>query len=258
MTGPPGAGARAADARDGGRGRLVSGLVVALGCLLFLGGAGWGAIAYKPYSVPSDSMAPTLRQGARLLAQRIDGDEVRRGDVVIFRDPLWGQNLSMAKRVVAVGGDTVACCDRRGRLTVDGRPVEEPYLHARGPASVTRFSATVPADRLFVMGDHRADSVDSRAHLGDGADGSIPRDAVRARVDAVVWPLSDLGTVGRPDGFADLPGGVSQPGPLRVILALTTVGAALVLGGALYGPVARAAARRRARGRPRREAVAGG
>lgn len=97
---------------DGGGklGSALSGLAVAVGCVLFLGGFAWGAVEYKPYTVPTDSMTPTVKVGDRVLAQRIDSSAVHRGDVVIFQDPDWG-DMPMVKRVVGVGGDKVACCD---------------------------------------------------------------------------------------------------------------------------------------------------
>ncbi|UGY93836.1 signal peptidase I [Streptomyces gobiensis] len=224
-----------------GHGRLgntLSSLAVALGCVLFLGGFIWGAVQYQPYTVPTDSMAPTVAAGDRVLAQRIDGDVVRRGDVVVFEDPLWG-DLPMVKRVVGVGGDKVACCDKRGLLTVNGEPVKEPYVDGEGPASATGFTATVARGKLFLLGDHRRDSLDSRDRLTDGEQGAVPREAVRARIDATAWPLDGVGMLGRPQAFAGLPGGVSEPGPLRPILLAIGVGAVLVLGGAAYGPIAR-------------------
>ncbi|MCW0121709.1 signal peptidase I, partial [Bacillus subtilis] len=87
----------------------------------------WAAVVYQPYTVPTDSMSPTVKPGDRVLAERIDGADVRRGDVVVFTDEVWGAT-PMVKRVVGVGGDKVACCDREGRLTVNGTPVDEPYL----------------------------------------------------------------------------------------------------------------------------------
>ncbi|GAA0428781.1 signal peptidase I [Streptomyces luteireticuli] len=234
-----------AQRRDGGRtGRVLSGAAVAVGCVLFLGGFLWGALAYRPYTVPTDSMTPTIAPGARVLAERIDGAEVHRGDVVVFQDEVWG-DVPMIKRVVGVGGDTVACCDRQGRMTVNGRPVEEPYLQNAGPASPTGFSATVPKDQLFLLGDHRADSVDSRSHLAKDQ-GAVPRGAVSARVEAVAWPTDSWGMLARPGSFAALPGGTSRPGPLKWLVVSVVAGAALVLGGAAYGPLARLLTRRRA------------
>ncbi|GAA2457915.1 signal peptidase I [Streptomyces macrosporus] len=221
----------------GARGRLgrtLSSLAVAVGCVLFLGGFGWAALLYQPYTVPSDSMAPTVDAGDRILAQRIGGDEVRRGDVVVFRDPVWG-DLPMIKRVVGVGGDTVRCCDKRGRLVLNGEALDEPYLGQQERASFTAFEAVVPEGRLFLLGDHRNDSIDSRMHLQDAANGSVERGAVVGRVDAVVWPLGEAGMTEPPESFADLPGGISRPGPLRPAALSIAAGAALILVGAAAG-----------------------
>ncbi|WP_137993103.1 signal peptidase I [Streptomyces vilmorinianum] len=237
---------------EGGRGRLgsvLSGLAVAVGCVLFLGGFVWGAVLYQPYTVPSDSMTPTLAVGSKVLAQRIDGSEVRRGDIVVFKDPLWG-DMPMVKRVVGVGGDTVACCDADGRLTVDGKAIQEPYTQPGVPASGQEFSATVPEGNLFLLGDERLGSLDSRVHLQEAGQGSVPRSAVTARVDAVAWPDSAL--LERPTSFEALPGGVSRPGPVQALFSAIVAGCVLILAGAAYGPVAgRLAARsgRRSGGR---------
>lgn len=232
----------------GGLGSALSGVAVAVGCVLFLGGFVWGVIAYQPYTVPTDSMTPTVRAGDRVLAQRISGDDVRRGDVVVFQDPDWG-DMPMVKRVVGVGGDTVACCDAHGQLTVGGNAIPEPYLGKSYSerASESTFSSKVPAGQLFLLGDERSDSLDSRVHLQDKSRGSVPRAEVKARVDAVVWPLGSL--IGRPNGFAALPGGVSSPGPLKLLVGAVVVGAVLILGGAAYGPIAR---RKPRAGRPGR------
>ncbi|MEU3709446.1 signal peptidase I [Streptomyces catenulae] len=217
-------------------GSTLSGLAVAVGCLLFLGGFVWAALLYRPYTVPTDSMSPTIEPGARVLAENVDGSRVRRGDVVVFRDTVWG-DVPMVKRVAGVGGDTVACCTK-GKLTVNGTPVDEPYLQNPKLASPTGFSAKVPAGRLFLLGDHRGDSLDSRSHTTDGDDGAVPREAVLGRVDALAWPMSGIGMLDRADGFAALPGGTSAPGPLRPLTAAVVAGAVLILGGAAYGPLA--------------------
>ncbi|WEB40186.1 signal peptidase I [Streptomyces yunnanensis] len=235
---------RTTDGHGRTTGSVLSGLAVAVGCVLFLGGFVWGALIYRPYTVPTDSMTPTIAAGARVLAEKVNGSEIRRGDVVVFKDASWG-DLPMVKRVVGVGGDTVACCSKKGLLTVNGTPVEEPYLQGDGPASPTLFQAIVPTGQLFLLGDHRNVSLDSRVHLTDGDHGSVPRSAVDARVDARAWPLGSVGMLQRPESFAALPGGTSQPGPLRPIVLAVVAGAVLILGGAAYGPIAR----RKGRGR---------
>ncbi|MFJ6014588.1 signal peptidase I [Streptomyces sp. NPDC092952] len=239
-----------------GRSRLggvLSGLAVAVGCVLFLGGFAWGAVVYEPYTVPTQSMTPTVNAGDRVLAERIDGGEVRRGDVVVFTDPAWG-DMPMVKRVVGIGGDRISCCGKDGRLRVNGRPLEEPYLRYKERASVEDFTAEVPEGQLFLLGDDRTASLDSRVHLEDAGKGSVPRSEVRARVDAIAWPMN--GMVDRPSAFAGLPGGVSSPGPLRTQLWAVVVGVVLILGGAAYGPVETLLTRSARNGRERRPADA--
>ncbi|MFE7765694.1 signal peptidase I [Streptomyces sp. NPDC057438] len=229
---------------DEGHGRLgskLSGLAVALGCVLFMGGFVWGAILYAPYTVPTDSMSPTITSGDRILAERVDGTEIKRGDVVVFRQETWG-NTPMVKRVVAVGGDTVACCTE-GKLTVNGKKIDEGYLPPGEDAELTGIpEITVPKGRLFLLGDERSGSLDSTAHLTEAGNGTVPRAHVDARVDAVVWPME--GMLARPTGFEKL-GALSSPGPLRLITAALVVGMVLVLGGGAYGPVAKRLGNRR-------------
>lgn len=111
----PSSGSGAIREGHGRFGHRVSGLAVALGCVLFLGGFAWAAVLYRPYTVPTDSMEPLVHPGDKVLARHVSGTAVRRGDVVVFQDPLWG-GQPLVKRVVGVGGDTVECCDKRGRL----------------------------------------------------------------------------------------------------------------------------------------------
>ncbi|WP_079406259.1 signal peptidase I [Streptomyces sp. 3211] len=250
---------RGSDGR-GGLGNVLSGIAVAIGFALFLGGFVWGAVVYRPYTVPTDSMMPTVRPGDRLLAQRIDGAEVRRGDVVIFTDSMWSDS-PMVKRVVGIGGDTVKCCGAGGGLTVNGTPLDEPYADTTRPdtglavppgqtaPTGTPFEVTVPEGNLFLLGDRRAASLDSRAHLQEAGQGTVSRSAVSARVDALAWPSMTM--VERPATYAALPGGISRPGPLRLQVVAVLAGAALVVLGAAYGPVARVL------GRGRRKEAAG-
>lgn len=254
----------------GGLGSMLSGLAVAIGFVLFLGGFIWGAVVYQPYTVPTDSMTPTVNPGDRVLAQRIDGGEVRRGDVVIFTDAMWSGS-PMVKRVVGIGGDTVKCCGQGGRLTVNGKELDEPYIeHPKaggaggsetsgasgtatsgtsgtsfGVASDTPFEVTVPEGNLFLLGDRRWASLDSRAHLQEAGQGTVARSAVSARVDALAWP--SMAMVKRPQTYVALPGGISRPGPLRLQVAAIVAGAALVVLGAAYGPLVRVLGRGRRR-----------
>ncbi|MFF4900604.1 signal peptidase I [Streptomyces sp. NPDC001068] len=246
-TAPRSGGTGTGTAQAGSRlGNRLSGIAVALGLVLFLGGFGWAAVVYRPYTVPTSSMTPTIDVGDRVLGRRIDGSEVRRGDVVVFRDTSWVSNADVVKRVVAVGGDTVACCTD-GKLTVNGKQIDEPYLPAGSQAELQGFpSVTVPKGRLFLLGDERQGSLDSTAHLTDAAKGTVARSAVHARVDSVVWPMKGL--LKRPTGFETL-GALSQPGPVRPIEVMIVAGAVLVLAGGAYGPIAGLVGRSRARGR---------
>ncbi|KUN82025.1 S26 family signal peptidase [Streptomyces bungoensis] len=246
-TAPQRAGTGTAAAGGSRAGQRLSGLAVALGLVLFLGGFVWGAVLYMPYTVPTSSMSPTIGVGDRVLAERVHGADIRRGDVVVFRDKSWVTNANVVKRVVAVGGDTVSCCTD-GKLTVNGKRIDEPYLPKGSPAEITKIpTVTVPKGRLFLLGDERQGSLDSTAHLTDAARGTVSRDAVSARVDAVVWPMK--GALERPTGFEAL-GPLSQPGPLRIIEPAIAAGAVLVLAGGAYGPVAGLLGRSRRRARP--------
>ncbi|CAG7609499.1 signal peptidase I [Actinacidiphila bryophytorum] len=231
----------------GGRGRLghrLSGAVIALGCVLFLGAAVWAAVVYRPYTVPTNSMVPTVQPGDRLLAQKVSGSDVHRGDVVVFKDKLWGSE-PLVKRVVGVGGDTVSCCDAKGRLMVNGKAIDETYLKDGGPASLEPFRTRVPAGEIFLLGDNRAVSEDSRIHLADAEGGSVPVSDVRARVDGVAWPASRMGLLSPTSAFDAVPGsGSPGQGPLGPLTIAVIAGAVLILGGAAYDPVARLFRRR--------------
>lgn len=169
--------------------------------------------------VPSGSMEPTLRPGERIL---VDGAAARgaglaHGDVVVFdgagslapyrsRSSLergltdvaawWGVGGTgdgFVKRVLALPGDTLACCAADGRLVRNGASVDEPYLGrpvtAADPASASRWEFEVPAGRMVVLGDHREASRDSRSLLGAPGGGLIPLESVIGTAEQVVWPL---------------------------------------------------------------------
>lgn len=181
----------------------------------------------QSFVIPSASMEPTLRAGDRVLVSRIDyriGD-VHRGDVIVFdgdgvfdpprQDPASplaraGNAVASAlgvpvgerdyaKRVIGLPGDRVICCDSSGRLTVNGAPLSERYLATGTVPSQVRFDIVVPAGRLWVMGDNRGVSADSRSHLADPGGGTVPLDHVVGRVVAVWWPFSRATGIGTDD-----------------------------------------------------------
>lgn len=189
----------------------------------------------QSFYVPSGSMEPTIQPGDRILVNKLaDGDSVRRGDVVVFdgttsfaaadRSPhrddgpvgtLLGGAASLVgidlgeqdfvKRVIGLPGDHVVCCAQDGRLTVNGTPVDETYVMRGDDPSDLEFDITVPAGRLWVMGDHRSDSADSRAHLGDPGGGTVRLSDVIGRASATYWPLTRLGGFEQPETLAELP-----------------------------------------------------
>jgi signal peptidase I len=108
------------------------------------------------------------------------------------------------KRVIGLPGDHVACCDAQGRVTVNGVPLnEKSYLYPGNAPSETRFSVTVPAGSVWVMGDHRDVSYDSRGHeFGFPGGGSIPESAVVGRAFIKIWPLGQWGLLNVPSTFS--------------------------------------------------------
>ncbi|MEV6118810.1 signal peptidase I [Streptomyces sp. NPDC052109] len=170
-----------------GRGLGIAALVVGLlGLVLGIGTVVYANSAYGTGTVPSESMSPTYTPGQRVVWEKVGGGEVRRGDVVVFSAPgRYASDGVVMQRVIAVGGDRVACCTRVGseeRVTVNGAPIEEPYVSGGDADGQHRsYDVRVPQGRLFLLGDHRADAMDSRAFPTDHG-GTVPVDAVRGRV----------------------------------------------------------------------------
>lgn len=163
----------------------------------------WGVTRFvaQPFAIPSGSMEPTLEVGDRVIANRLAyrTDPVRRGDVIVFDGtgslaPASAPS-DFVKRVIGVGGDVVACCDPAGRITVNGAALDEPYVMPGDAPSEDGFAVEVPAGMLWVMGDHRSASADSRAHLGDPGGGMVPERRVIGRADLIAWPPSRWGGI---------------------------------------------------------------
>ncbi|MFG2124030.1 signal peptidase I [Streptomyces sp. NPDC048710] len=185
-------------------GRITLTLFACLAFLLLL-----NAFVAQPFQIPSGSMEQGLRIGDRVLVNKLAyrfGAEPRRGDVVVFDGTGYFGDADYIKRVVGVGGDHVVCCDKEGRLQVNGRPVDEKaFLYPGDTPSSVPFDVVVPAGRLFVLGDHRSDSSDSRDHLGSPGGGMIPVGDVIGRADWIAWPYDHWTHLTRPSAYARVP-----------------------------------------------------
>jgi signal peptidase I len=190
----------------------------------------------QAFSIPSGSMEDTLLIGDRVLVSKLTPGvfDLHRGDVIVFKDPggwLTGQPAQssglphavtavltfiglmpqdagehLIKRVIGLPGDKVTCCDAQHRLTVNGVSITEPYVRAGNLPSDSPFSVTVMPNHLWVMGDNRSESLDSRFHRELPDNGQVPMSDVVGKAFAVVWPLSRFGGVVEPPGvFAAVP-----------------------------------------------------
>ena len=172
------------------------------------------------YVIPSGSMKDTLQIGDRVLTSKLSPKlfPVERGDVVVFQDPAnWlgaesgsGSPLDrqyLIKRAIGLPGDHVACCTAGGQVTVNGVAIDESsYLRPGEQPSLITFDVTVTEGHLFVMGDNRSHSADSRLHADDGANGLVPIDDVVGVGKLVYWPFGRFHGIGRPsDVFAEVP-----------------------------------------------------
>ncbi|MBZ4318390.1 signal peptidase I [Streptomyces huiliensis] len=186
----------------------------------------------QAFSIPSDSMQDTLQRGDRVLVDKLTpwfGSEPERGEVIVFHDPgTWlkdeptpepnvvqkalsfiglmpsANEKDLIKRVIGVEGDTVEC-KGTGPLKVNGKALEEPYVFpGNTPCSQApegQFKVTVPKDRLWVMGDHRQNSADSRYHQDEPGNGFVPVGNVVGRAIVVAWPIDRWSTLPVPDTF---------------------------------------------------------
>ena len=181
------------------------------------------AFFFDVFYIPSNSMQPLLEPGDRVLVSRMAyaSEDIRPGDVVVFDGrgslaPLhsgrpaladaavtvgrWlglaGSDTVYVKRVIGVAGDRVSCCTDGG-ITVNGTPVEEPYVYKGDAASDHAFDVTVPQGRLWLMGDHRSQSADSRSLLGAPGGGLISTDRVIGEARWILWPLERSTSIDR-------------------------------------------------------------
>lgn len=111
----------------------------------------------------------------------------------------------MIKRVIGVGGDRVVCCSKDGKLEVNGVAVDEPYIYPGDVPSDTEFDVTVPKGFVWVMGDHRGASSDSRFHTDDPNKGMVPLDKVTGRAVVIIWPISNIGILEKSSSLAKIP-----------------------------------------------------
>jgi signal peptidase I len=216
----------------------------------------------QAFYIPSGSMENTLQVGDRVMVNKVVYHlrDIKRGDIVVFdgldsftpevtiaepTNPVakglaWFAGLvgfappsekDFIKRVIGIPGDHVVCCDAQGRVTVNDVPLTETdYLYPGVKPSEQPFDIRVPAGRLWVMGDHRDMSSDSRAHLADPGGGTVPENKVIGRAFVVIWPVSHWAWLSNPATY-DQPGidksataaAVSSPLALGLVGALPIV-----------------------------------
>lgn len=182
------------------------------------------------FYIPSGSMETTLQIKNRVAVNKVPfmSETIKRGDIVVFRDlahwlsdaEVSGEPIVIAKikegliavgilpdpakqhlvkRVIGVAGDQVVCCDNNKLITINGVAINEPYIYKGDDPSDMNFDVTVPKGKIWVMGDHRSASADSRYHTDDINKGMVPVSTVVGRVVAVIWPWRDATIVQRID-----------------------------------------------------------
>ena len=187
------------------------------------------------FYIPTGSMENTLQVNDRVGVNKLGAlfSEIKRGEVVVFRDPAsWlsapyddstgitkvlkdalvfvgvlpdPAKQYLIKRVIGVGGDRVVCCSPGGKIEVNGIEVDEPYIYAGNKPSDSTFDVTVPEGFIWVMGDHRGASADSRFHTDDPNKGMVPLDKVTGRALFVMWPLKNMGVLDAGKDLSQIP-----------------------------------------------------
>jgi signal peptidase I len=218
-----------------------SAIVIGLALLLSLIVKTW---LMQAFYIPSESMENTLLIGDRVIVNKLVPSpiDLQRGDVIVFddpdhwlpvpvpiqRSPLAGalnstltfvgllpsdEGNHLIKRVIGLPGDHVVCCDSNKKLLVNGVPLTEPYLFPGDAPSLQFFDIRVPKGRVWVMGDHRSDSADSRPHdqSSGGAKGTVPESLIVGRALTVVWPINHWSWLDSPGStFARVPAATAR------------------------------------------------
>jgi signal peptidase I len=188
------------------------------------------------FYIPSGSMENTLQVGDRIAVNKFGAlfTDIKRGEVVVFGDPdNWlGDSAQsgdsgigaviksglitvgvlpdpakqyLIKRVIGVGGDKVVCCDQAGKLQVNGVSITEPYIFEGDKPSDMQFNVEIPKGFIWVMGDHRGASADSRFHPDSANKGMVPLSKVVGRAVLVVWPFTDVGLIPKGEDLKKIP-----------------------------------------------------
>ncbi|MDP5225580.1 MULTISPECIES: signal peptidase I [Arthrobacter] len=191
---------------------------------------------FRAFYVPSASMEKTLEINDRIFVNRLVPNPIglERGDVVVFRDSKeWLPSVEqtdrgpfgwvtdtlaflglvpdeskqyLVKRVIGLPGDHVVCCDAQDRIQVNGIGLDEPYINPDSKPIPQKFDVTVPAGKIWVMGDNRNNSADSRAHIGGPGNGFVDISDVEGRAAVIVLPINRMGVLGNyPDVFKNVP-----------------------------------------------------
>jgi signal peptidase I len=191
------------------------------------------SVLVQAFYIPSPSMEPQFVKNDRILVQKVSywgSASPSRGDIIVFKDPggwlddsesssarspvtgmlekigLYPAGGHLVKRVLATGGDRIVCCDADGRITVNGTALDETAYLPRGTApSQVKFDTRIPDDHLWMMGDNREFSFDSRGHMGGPGGGFVDEDLVVGKVFSLIWPWGRAEIVNRPKSFETVP-----------------------------------------------------
>lgn len=176
------------------------------------------AFVLQTFYIPSPSMEHTLDINDRVLVNKLvyDFRDPRRGEIIVFKAPEAWRNgpegEDFIKRVIGTPGDQIQCCDAQQRIMINGVAIDEPYLFSEDgiadPAADQEFDVTVPAERLWVMGDHRSASGDSLEHWERTRQievATIPLESVVGRAFVVFWPVGRGQWLSPPEPFDSVP-----------------------------------------------------